>query len=156
MVFACILFLVYITTRFVAKKTGAGYKGRHIEVVEAVSVAADKQLLLVRAGGQFFLIAKTSKGLEILSELELEADAAPEAADAGAEGTGFKGVFDKYLKRLQYKESFGDSRLKRNTDRIRTISRSASGGGAEPGRQGAQDDAGAGGAEDGKDGRNDV
>lgn len=99
--FGAILFLTYVTTRYVAGRSNKAMKGKHINVIETVSLGMDKRIHLVKAGGQYVLIATTSKSVEFLSAVSI-----PEEDDGEVEAAGipnlqnvfdFKSLFEKYV-----------------------------------------------------------
>ncbi len=95
--FGAILFLTYVTTRYIAGKTGRALKGRNIQIIETVSLGLDKRIHLVKAGNRYILISSTSKHIGFLSDvsMEVEEDSKPEAA--GQQNVfNFKELFDKY------------------------------------------------------------
>jgi len=83
-VFFCILFLAYFVTRFVAKRAAGRLKSRYIEVVDSLAVGADAQILIIKAGEELFLAAKSQKQITLLTKLALSPsdvqDAAPQSA----------------------------------------------------------------------------
>lgn len=95
--FGSILFLTYVTTRYIAGKSNKAMKGRNIQIVETVSLGLDKRIHLVKAGNQYILISSTSKNIEFLSNVNIE-----EAVNKIPEVVGpqnkfnFKELFDKY------------------------------------------------------------
>ncbi len=83
--FGAILFLTYVTTRYLAGKSGKAMKGKHLSIVETISLGADKRIHLVKAGEKHILISSTSKSIEYLTELEIYVGEAPD--DSAAQGT---------------------------------------------------------------------
>lgn len=97
--FGSIVFLAYITTRYVGNKAGKAMLGKHVTIVETVSLGMDKRLHLVKAGGQYLLIASTSKSVEFISEIRLGEEEETEPVDSTSAVPGifdFKSIFDKY------------------------------------------------------------
>jgi flagellar protein FliO/FliZ len=93
-VFVCILFLAYVVTRFVAGRASGRLKSRHIEVADTLSVGTDAQLLIVKVGGEYFLVSKSQKQFAFLTKLELTSGDMEEAA---VQTTGFAGSFRSVL-----------------------------------------------------------
>ncbi|NMA34500.1 MAG: flagellar biosynthetic protein FliO [Clostridiaceae bacterium] len=95
--FGAILFLTYVTTRYIAKKQIGASKSRNISILETVVLGTDKRLHLVKAGNSYVLIASTSKSVEFLTTVELDETAASETDD---EESGmrfdFRSIFEKY------------------------------------------------------------
>lgn len=69
-VLAGVLYLAYITTRFVAK--GAGPKGMsgNIQILEKTPVGRDSYLLIVQVQERFLLLGVTPSGIEKIQELD--------------------------------------------------------------------------------------
>jgi flagellar protein FliO/FliZ len=72
--------------------------GRHINIVETISLGTDKKLHLVKAGEQYLLIYSTSKSVELISEVRLDGTADEEKPESAAfqNAFDFKSVFEKY------------------------------------------------------------
>lgn len=95
--FCSLLFLTYVTTRYIGQKQNKAMKSKNISVVETVMISADKRLHLVKAGKEYVLIASTSKSVEFLSKVEIEEVAGQEAASEENEKPfEFKSLFEKY------------------------------------------------------------
>lgn len=92
-----ILVLAYWFTRYVAghMMTGALGRGKHITVLEQVSVGKEQRLLLVRIGNRTYFLSATPGGIQNLGELSQEETAGwEEPASPASELTeGFSQVF---------------------------------------------------------------
>jgi flagellar protein FliO/FliZ len=107
--FCSLLFLTYVTTRYIGSKQNKAMKSKNISVVETVALGMDKRLHLVKAGNQYFMIATTSKAVEFLTAVTLEEES-PEEQDITQENVGlfdFKSLFEKYM---------GSSRVKKGKE----------------------------------------
>lgn len=91
-----ILFLSYVTTRFVGTKARRVMTGKYISIIETVNIGMDKQLHLVKVGDQFVLIASAGKSVEFLSVVNID-NYDEEAADRNPGTVNFKLLFDKYV-----------------------------------------------------------
>ncbi len=96
--FSSILFLAYLTTRYVGKKTGRALKGKHISVVETMSLGLDKQLHLIKVGEQFLLISSSGKKIEFLTNLNTIENESEDKDDVKI--FDFKNIFDKYIRNV--------------------------------------------------------
>ncbi len=97
--FFSLLFLTYVTTRYIGNKQNKAMKGKNISVVETVALGMDKRLHLVKVGKQYMMIATTSKAVEFLSTVTLE-EPSPEEQVVTQENVGlfdFKSLFEKYM-----------------------------------------------------------
>ena len=72
LIFCLITYLAYITTRYIAGKTGAASKGKHIRIIETTILGKDKQLLLIKAGGEYLLLSSSGKDIGLIKEIKLE------------------------------------------------------------------------------------
>lgn len=95
--FSALLFLTYVTTRYIGRRQVRSMMGRNISIIETVMLGPDKRLHLVRAGKSYVLIATTAKSVEYLTTVELDEDAEAIAAEED-NGTrfDFRSVFEKY------------------------------------------------------------
>ena len=73
-----ILALAYWFTKRVVGRTALGgrMRGRHLTVLEQITVGKDQKLLLVRMGERLYVLAATPGGVTTLQELS-EEEAAP-------------------------------------------------------------------------------
>ncbi len=99
-VFCALLFLVYVTTKYVGGKAAKAMRGRFINIVETVTIGLDKQIHLLKVGDQYILVASAGKSIEFLTTLELD-EAEVEAVSENAGAFDFKGIFDKYLQNFK-------------------------------------------------------
>lgn len=96
LVFGSLLFLAVIVTRVIGTKAQKAMKGRHIAIIETVSLGVDKKIHLVKAGEQHILIASSGKTMEFLTTVTLNSEETGEdSADAPAQD--FRMLFDKYV-----------------------------------------------------------
>lgn len=96
--FGVVLFLAYVTARFVGGRTRQFMKGKHLKVLETVSLGLDKQIHLVQAGNQFIILASSGKSIQMLTQISLE-EMGEVIVDERSDnqGDGFKEIFDKYV-----------------------------------------------------------
>ena len=135
--FCSLLFLTYVTTRFIGGKQNKAMKGKNISIIETLSLGMDKRVHLIKAGNQYVLIASTSKTIEFLTVVNLD-DSIPEQETLSKENGSlfdFKSLFEKYAsayrtkKRNIYQTQEDESRndisegrdFKFHLNRLRTI-----------------------------------
>jgi len=95
--FSALLFLAYVTARYVGQKQIRSMQGRNISIIETVMISPDKRLHLVRAGKNYVLIATTSKTVEFLTTVEIDEEAETRNADAeNSTRYDFRSLFEKY------------------------------------------------------------
>lgn len=100
-VFGSILFLAFVTTKYIGTKTGNSMKSRHINILETVQLGLDSKLHLVKIGDEFILISSSGKNIQMLKTLKLEHYSSEESPNANASLFDFKDIFEKYLPRLK-------------------------------------------------------
>lgn len=71
LVFGSILFLAYVTTKYVGKKTNSVMKGKYVKVIETVSLGFDNRLYLVKVADEFILISSSGKNVQMLKTIEM-------------------------------------------------------------------------------------
>ena len=103
--FGSILFLTYVTTRYIANKTNVAMKGKYINIVETISLGVDKKLYLIKVDKQFLLIASSGKKIEFLSEISLDEYGKNENEVKGSNIFDFKSFFEKYVNSYKNKGS---------------------------------------------------
>lgn len=82
----------YFTTKFISKKSGRMMRGRYINVIDRLSVARDRQILLIEVAGKVMLIGISNQTVNILETFEKdEVDFADEKTQ-----TDGKSAFSKF------------------------------------------------------------
>ena len=104
--FGSILFLSYVTTKYLAGKSNRAMKGRHLNIVETISLGPDKRIHLVRAGEKHILIASTSKSIEFLTDLTIDGEDITNDVPQGTQNVfDFKSFFEKYMNMYKNKKN---------------------------------------------------
>ncbi|HOJ09612.1 MAG TPA: flagellar biosynthetic protein FliO [Clostridiales bacterium] len=81
-VFASILFLAYISTKYIGSKAGQIGRGKYLRVIETICLGKDRYLHLIKAGEEFILVSSSVKGIEVLKSTdEINMDEISENAD---------------------------------------------------------------------------
>ena len=57
-------------SRFLGKKFGVPASGKSLQILEQVSLGADRSLLLVRCGGHTYLLGSSQAGIQVIDEIE--------------------------------------------------------------------------------------
>lgn len=68
--FAAILFLAYVSTKFLGTKMSRGMRGRHLKIVETITLGFDRQIYLMKVGEQLLLVASSNKNIHFLTTLD--------------------------------------------------------------------------------------
>jgi len=80
----------YFTTKFIAKRSGRVARGRHIDVIDRMNIARDRQILLIEVAGKVMLIGVTNQAVNILETFDKdEFDTATEQTGQTAGGGAF-------------------------------------------------------------------
>lgn len=133
--FCSLLFLAYVTARYIGQKQVKSMKSKNISVLETVMLGMDKRLHLVKAGNKFLLIATTSKSVVFLTTVDL--DESVENEELGEEKEArfdFKSILEKYAGMYKIKKERNvshehdipqgmeeEKRFKSNLSRLRMI-----------------------------------
>ena len=101
--FGSILFLTYITTRYIGSRANKVARGKYISTVDTVTIGLNKQLHLIKVGEQFVLISSSGKNIEFLTNVTLDNfEAENKSVNSGT--FDFKNVLDKYFVNLKGKK----------------------------------------------------
>lgn len=132
-VFGSILFLAYVTTKFIGNKSGIAAKGKHINIVETVSLGLDLKLHLVKIGDEFVVISASGKNVQMLTKVNMSEYFEEEVTNP-QNPFDFKEIFEKYIQNFKGKQNGkgeqssdegksidNDNRFKSNLVRIRNI-----------------------------------
>ena len=107
--FGSILFLAYVSTKFLGAKASGKMRGKYFRIIDSVVLGFDKQIFLVKVGEQLLLTACSNKVINSITLLEKDVlrlteeemkalEQPPENQD------GFKNYLDMF-KNLSKKES---------------------------------------------------
>jgi len=71
LIFSSILFLAYMTTRYMAGKTERITRGKYLGIIDTISLGKDKHLHIVKAGDEFILVSSSGEGIEFICRVEI-------------------------------------------------------------------------------------
>ena len=69
---ALILVRAYVSTRFLANRSGAAQPGRRIQILEQQPIGRDQKLTLARVGERWFLLGVAPSGVSLVAEFSPE------------------------------------------------------------------------------------
>lgn len=97
--FSSLIFLTYVTTRYVGGKQSKAMKGKNISILETVALGMDKRIHLIKAGNQYVLVASTSKTIEFLTTVDLDENVMNQETVQKDNGNvlNFKSLLEKYM-----------------------------------------------------------
>ena len=112
--FAAILYLAYLTTKFIGKKysISSGMSGKNLKVLDTLSLAPDKVLMIIKAGGKTVLVGLSKDHMEYIcdvdeSELEIPEESTGSVPFSDLIGA-FKNVLSEKMSNLKQKENKND------------------------------------------------
>ncbi|MFT3951824.1 MAG: flagellar biosynthetic protein FliO [Oscillospiraceae bacterium] len=71
--FVAILYLAYLTSRFVGKSHRFRAKsGGNIEILQTVAIGSDRQLMIARVCGKLMLLGVTESAVSLITELDAQ------------------------------------------------------------------------------------
>ena len=69
--FVGILYLAYLTTKFIGKRYSVkGKQFKNLSVLETVSIGPDRQLVVIKTAGKCLLIGSTPQNISLITELD--------------------------------------------------------------------------------------
>jgi len=71
--FVAILYLAYVTTKFIGKRYSVkGKQFKNLTVIETVAIGPDRQLMIVKSAGKCLLLGATPQNISLITELDEE------------------------------------------------------------------------------------
>ncbi len=102
LIFGSILYLAYIASRLVGKKTSASMQSRHMQVVEQISLGLDRRLLLIRVGSEYFVFLCGKKEFKQVARVNLDKEEIQEQTEERSTDSpvfDFRQIFDRVTNR---------------------------------------------------------
>lgn len=65
-----VMFLAYIMTKFVGKKSSGMMKSKYMKIIDTLSLGFDKSIYLIKVGEQYVLMNLSVKGMEFICNIE--------------------------------------------------------------------------------------
>jgi flagellar protein FliO/FliZ len=134
--FGSILFLAYVSAKYLGKKTMKTMRGKYIRIVDIVALGFDKHLYLIQVGEQIVLMASSGKSFEYVTTIDpnlIKISSEHENSD-NETNLDVKGLFAKYYDqfRLGITGKNGDgpkqeinntenNRINKNVDKLKDI-----------------------------------
>lgn len=112
LLFVGILYLAYITTKFIGKRYSVkGKSFNNMKILDTASIGQDRQLMIVKAAERVFLIGVTSNQISLISELDeekLEIESAEEAQSMDFSDALKKVLKDKFSSKKDVGKADGE------------------------------------------------
>ena len=104
-IFVFVLFLTYITTRWIANYQKEHSFNKNLEVIETLKITQNKYIQIVRAGDEYLVIAIGKDEVQLLTRLTEEqlAEVSMPVNNIGVSAESFKEVFERLKKHLPKK-----------------------------------------------------
>lgn len=104
-IFVFVLFLTYITTRWIASYQKEHSFNKNLEVIETLKITPNKYIQIVRAGEEYLVIAIGKDEVQLLTRLTEEqlAEVPISVDNRGNSAESFKEVFERLKKHLPKK-----------------------------------------------------
>lgn len=127
--FIIILSIAFLFTKFVAKRGKNMLSGKHLVVMDNLSLGLDKQIQLVKVGNKFLVLSIVGKNLQMLTELSTDDFEEIPKIDKPKESDKFNSILGKYSNFLKgnKKSEFtvgDDNKIKRinyNVEKIKSL-----------------------------------
>jgi len=95
--FALVLVLCYCTTKFIGSRFSGGKRNKIMKIIETLPLGLDRYLYLIKAGKKYFLFQSSKKGMQLVSEIEMEEqEIGSQDSDESANVFEFKKIFENY------------------------------------------------------------
>ncbi len=139
-IFVFILAATYYATKFVSSKANRMMQGKHMRIVETISIGTDKKIILLKAGEKYLLISSSGKNMEFLTEIEIEDAVEEDILKPSVPKVDFRRIFEfvnkaagKAEKTDKAEKMIGDDRkplkFKENLDKLKNFNKDNNGTG---------------------------
>lgn len=102
-VFIGVLYLAYLSTKFIAKNRINALNGENIKVIESVFVGGQASVQLIKVGEQFFLISVCKDNVNFLTEVKADGIVI-DKAEEGNQVLSFEGYLKDYISKFKNKK----------------------------------------------------
>lgn len=82
---AVVVVMAAAAARLVGRRGAAGWRGRHLSVVDSISLGSQRGLFMVQAAGRVLIIGASREGLTLLGEMTAD-ELGPVAGDEASTG----------------------------------------------------------------------
>ena len=94
--FIIVFGLLIFSTRFLSYKSKKVLNGKHMQIVESLSLGVTNRLHLIKIDNEFFLISATNKNIEFLTKVNIGDYKEEEIKNPITEVIDFKSVLKRY------------------------------------------------------------
>lgn len=116
-----VMFLAYVMTKFVGKKSSGMIKSKYMKIVDTLSFGFDKSIYLVQVGEQFVLMHMSVKGMEFICNIDPELIKPTIANTPVDENKNFGKYFDFFKTENMNKEAKRKNEVNENINKLRDL-----------------------------------
>lgn len=118
----CVIFLAYIMTKFVGKKSMNMMKSKYMMVIDSLSMGFDRTIYLVKVGEQYVLMYSSAKGFEFICNVEPNKINPDAVQDQQTQSKSFGKYFDFFSKEQNKKVGYASKNdIQSNIERMKSF-----------------------------------
>lgn len=95
--FLIVIFLLFLTTKYLAYKSKKMLQGNYMHIVETLSLGVNNRLHLIKIDNEFFVISATGKSVEFLARVNINDYQEEEIKNPISEVIDFKSILKKNI-----------------------------------------------------------
>lgn len=122
--FIIVFGLLIFSTRFLSYKSKKVLNGKHMQVVESLSLGVTNRLHLIKVDNEFYLISATNKNVEFLTKVSISDYKEEEIKNPITEVIDFKSVLKKYTN-FNFSSQNKNENVNESSDTLKQNTRSA-------------------------------
>ena len=116
-----VMFLAYVMTKFIGKKSNGMMKSKYMKVIDSISFGFDKTIYLIQVGEQYVLMHLSVKGMEFICNIDPQF-VEPAIANAPPEKEkSFSKYFDFFKTENKFKTPKNENEVNENIKRLRDM-----------------------------------
>ena len=122
--FIIVFGLLIFSTRFLSYKSKKVLNGKHMQVVESLSLGVTNRLHLIKIDNEFYLISATNKNVEFLTKVNISDYKEEEIKNPITEVIDFKSVLKRYTN-FNFSSQNKNENVNESSDTMKQNARSA-------------------------------
>ena len=118
----CVIFLAYVMTKFVGKKSMNMMKSKYMTVIDSLSMGFDRTIYLVKVGEQYVLMYSSTKGFEFICNVDSSKIDPSSVQENNTQNKSFSRYFDFFSKEQNKKVGYASKNdIQSNIERMRSF-----------------------------------
>lgn len=118
----CVVFLAYVMTKFVGKKSMNMMKSKYMTVIDSLSMGFDRTIYLVKVGEQYVLMYSSTKGFEFICNIEAGKIDPSSIQENNAQANSFSKYFNFFSKEQNKKVGYASKNdIQNNIERMKSF-----------------------------------